>query len=68
MKRFTFLDATVAAVGCSAIGLVIYLKINQGRLYLEELLMMGLGIASYSRYRTTRKKEPIQPPETTRGK
>ena len=61
MKRLklNLLDIIVAITGCCAVGVVIYLKKTQGRLYLAELLYMGLAIVGYSRYRTTKKKEPI---------
>ena len=48
---FTKLDVIVTVVGVCAIGLVVYLYLVQGRLYLTELLMMGLFIAGYWTYR-----------------
>ena len=51
MPIFTKLDVIVAVVGVCAIALVVYLYRMQGRLYLTELLMMGLYIVGYWTYR-----------------
>lgn len=67
LARLTLLDVIVVIVGCVAAGLVAYLWRVQRHLYLSELLFMALFIVGYTRYRVTRKKEPIQPPVPARG-
>jgi hypothetical protein len=55
--KLNLLDVIVVIVGCCSVGLAVYLKRTQGRLYLAELLYMGLFIVGYGSYRATRKKE-----------